>query len=224
MIAKTAIVIQARLGSSRLPAKVLLPLPTGRTVIQEIVWRMTDLLWWRSDDLVEGVHLAVPDKDVPIFATHFEIAGIGVTIVQGGELNVLSRFVEVERFLPDSVGSIMRITGDCPLINPDICLRVLAAFHESGADYCSNVGEPRTFTRGLDCEVFKRDMLRRIDPRPDDVEHVTPSMRDASRFEVVAVSSERPGFCLQDNYSLDTIEDYRRIYGHFMMHGGVLDG
>jgi spore coat polysaccharide biosynthesis protein SpsF (cytidylyltransferase family) len=224
MIAKTAIVIQARLGSSRLPAKVLLPLPTGRTVIQEIVWRMTDLLWWRSDDLVEGVHLAIPDKDVSIFATHFEIAGIGVTVVQGGELNVLSRFIEVEKYLPDSVGSIMRITGDCPLINPDICLRVLAAFHESGADYCSNVGEPRTFTRGLDCEVFKRDMLRRIDPGPADVEHVTPSMRDTSRFEVVEVSSERPGFCLQDNYSLDTIEDYRRIYAHFLLHDGVLDG
>jgi spore coat polysaccharide biosynthesis protein SpsF (cytidylyltransferase family) len=226
MSVKTAIVIQARLGSSRLPAKVLLPLPTGRTVIQEIVLRMTDMRA-RNSDAIEGVYLAVPDKDAPFFASHFETGRFGVTIVKGGELNVLSRFVEVERFLPGDVGSIMRITGDCPLINPDVCLRVLAAFHEGNADYCSNVLNPRTFTRGLDCEVFKRDMLYRAageTPSPAMIEHVTPSMADVSRFEVVQVSSERPGFYLQDNYSLDTIEDYRRIYRHFVMHGGILDG
>jgi spore coat polysaccharide biosynthesis protein SpsF (cytidylyltransferase family) len=228
---KTAIVIQARLGSTRLPAKVLLPLPTGRSVIQEIVCRMTML--GLESDLVEGVYLAVPDKDVPIFATHFEVSGMGVTIVQGGELNVLSRFVEVEKYLPDSVGSIMRITGDCPLINPDVCLRVLWTFNHDRTyagrliDYCSNVSdpEPRHYTRGLDCEVFSRNMLHRIDPGPETIEHVTPDMRDAARFNVVEV---RPHMGQtspkQENYSLDTIEDYRRIYAHFVNHGGMLDG
>lgn len=221
MNSKTAIVIQARLGSTRLPAKVLLPLPTGRSVIHEIVHRMTEM--WKSTDLIEGVYLAVPDKDVLIFADHFETAKCGVTIVTGGELNVLSRFVEVERYLPAHVDSIMRITGDCPLINPDICLRVLTAFHENAsADYCSNAFEPRTATRGLDCEVFKRDMLGRVEATPETIEHVTPLMRDASQFEVIRISSWNSP--KQENYSLDTIEDYRRIYEHFVHHGGVLDG
>lgn len=223
MNAKTAIVIQARLGSTRLPAKVLLPLPTGRSVIHEIVHRMTEL--WKSTDLIEGVYLAVPDKDVLIFADHFETAKCGVTIVTGGELNVLSRFVEVERYLPAHVDSIMRITGDCPLINPDICRHVMMMFRAGNADYCSNAFEPRTATRGLDCEVFKREMLSRVDATPETIEHVTPLMRDRSQFTVFEMQPDmlhaQPK---KTNYSLDTIEDYRRIYEHFVHHGGVLDG
>ena len=129
------------------------------------------------------------------------------------------------QFLPDDVDSIMRITGDCPLINPKICLSVIQAFrHDDDMDYCSNVGEPRSYTRGLDCEVFRRSVLGRVLPSAsdEDHEHVTPSMRLCkSQFRVGEVRNSRS--CRVENYSLDTLADYRRIWKHFVDFGGVLD-
>lgn len=223
---RTAIVIQARLGSTRLPAKVLLPLPTGRSVIQEIVHRMNHLVH-SSPYLIGGVYLAVPDgPDCSIFISHFKASNVGVAIFPGNEHSVLKRFAELESYLPDDVDSIMRITGDCPLINPKICLSVAQAFRrDDELDYCSNVGEPRTYTRGLDCEVFRRSALTRIAPSfasDSDHEHVTTSMRTCKNlFMVGEVQSERP--CRPENYSLDTLADYRRIWKHFIDFGGVLD-
>lgn len=226
MSKRTAIVIQARLGSTRLPAKVLLPLPTGRSVIQEIVYRMRYLVHSMSG-LFEDVYLAVPNgPDRNIFVSHFEASNIRIVIFSGDEDSVLKRFVELEPYLPNDVDSIMRITGDCPLINPSICLSVAQALRrDEDMDYCSNVGEPRTYTRGLDCEVFRRSALTRIAPSfasDSDHEHVTTSMRTCKNlFMVGEVQSERP--CRPENYSLDTLADYRRIYQHFINYGDTLD-
>ncbi len=170
---KTVCIIQARMGSSRLPGKVLQDLG-GKPVIQRIIDRVKKI------KLVDEIVLAVPDEEAsePLVDLAFHYGkqwGDEIECVKGSEADVLSRF----RAVADAVHAnyYMRITGDCPFIDPDVCNQVLSMALAKRADYCSNVSEERTFPRGLDCEVFTATALRvasDIATAAYDREHVTP--------------------------------------------------
>lgn len=200
----TAVIVQARLGSTRLPAKVLLPLPTvpGRTVLEEVLYRC------RLIPGVDVVVLATPDTaENDILASFWD--GI---IVRGPEHDVLARYAKAAGAVGADV--VMRVTSDCPLIDPEVCGQVLDLFHKEKVDYCSNV-LPRRFPQGLDCEVFTADALRRENERPsspDAREHVTRGMQDGAYAKA---NLGHPQFRAPLRWTLDTLEDYVRIWGIF---------
>ncbi len=165
------VIIQARAGSTRLPGKVLQDL------------RGTPVLGWsiaraKAIGDIDTVWCAVPegaDND-PVAALALRF---GAKVARGPEHDVLTRYLIAARAANASV--VMRITSDCPLIDPQVSGSVLSAFFETGADYASNVA-PRTWPRGLDTEVFSRDVLETMAAAATeayDREHVTPWLRNS---------------------------------------------
>ncbi len=199
---KTAVIIQARVGSSRLPGKVLLPLPTGRSVIDEVVYRASQI------EGIDEVILAIPAQDVEILAA----LHMPCQVFFGPEHDVLARYAEAARKF--RVDHIMRITADCPMLDPLVCEQVLRRYRETPtlvAPYVSNVFPKRTFPKGFDCEVFAYRVLDSANKKASnsyDREHVTPWMQRIIKTE--CVENERDES--DESWTLDTIEDYRRIW------------
>ena len=165
----TACIVQARMGSTRLPGKVMRPL-AGTSVLHHVL---------RRCQAIPGVDLTVcatvngPDGD----AVAAEAAGLGVTVFRGSEHDVLERYHRAAGAVGADV--IVRVTSDCPLIDPEVCGRVLAARDAAQADHATNNFEI-TYPHGLDCECFTRSALEHaaeLASEPYDREHVTPWIR-----------------------------------------------
>lgn len=174
-----ACIVQARQGSTRLPNKVLADI-AGKPMITRVLERC----------------MAIPGVDIVVCATPSDdeelirAASATTEVVGGSEADVLDRYVDAAYFTEADV--IMRVTGDCPLIDPVICGQVLDLFLKHKAGYASNVYPDRSFPKGLDCEVFSRDVLldaARISTAAYDREHVTPWMQ---RQASVVVLSQKP--------------------------------
>lgn len=166
----TACIVQARMGSSRFPGKVMASL-AGKPVLQHVLERCAKIPG------VDVLVLAVPDEDAGnVLATLAQEHDAYVFL--GSEQDVLSRYLGAARMASADV--VMRITADCPLIDPDVCGDVLRLFQSSDEiDYASNV-LPRTWPQGLDCEVFSMATLEwaaETATEPYDREHVTPIMQ-----------------------------------------------
>lgn len=195
------VVIQARMGSTRLPGKVLADLG-GRPALALQLERLRGL---RCD------HLAVATSDQPQDDPVAALAGqLGAEVVRGSEHDVLARFgAAVQRFDP---GDLVRLTGDCPLSDPAVVEAVVALHHSRGADYTSNVF-PRSFPKGLDVEVAARgafDAAVEEATDPYEREHVMPFLyRHPERFTLANLSS---GIDAGDEWwTLDTPEDLQRL-------------
>ena len=195
----TAIIVQARLDSSRLPGKVLKPL-AGGTVLAEVLRRC------RAIPGADLVVCAVPDgeKDDPVAE---EAQRCGAIITRGSESDVLDRYLQASRAVGANV--VMRVTSDCPLIDPGVCGAVLGLRAEKGADYtCNNL--PPSFPHGLDCEAFTRDALElawREGTAPEDREHVTPWLRRAPEIRRAGLAGPG-GSLVHRRWTLDFPEDY----------------
>jgi spore coat polysaccharide biosynthesis protein SpsF len=205
---RTAVIVQARTGSSRMPGKVLKPLG-GRTVLEEVLRRA------RAIAAADGVVCAIPDlpeddRLVPL-ATK-----AGAEVVRGSALDVLSRY----RRAAEAVGAeiVLRVTADCPLIDPALCSEVLRRRRETGADYVTN-DMPPSFPQGLDCEAFTTMLLRLADATATesaDREHVTPWMRRSDGISRADVTG--PGGRFTDlRWTLDYPEDYEFLRAVFAL-------
>lgn len=206
-------IVQARLGSSRLPEKVLAPLgKAGEPVLAHVVRRAKQI------KSVNYVIVACPEKDEDRIR---EALGATVDVCSAPgilEQDVLSRFHHVARIY--KAEWIIRITGDCPFFDPEIAEDVLTALRRSGVDYASNIHPTRIHPDGLDVEAFTWRALQdamvhsfiaasRPPPASDDelayvIEHVTPFMRHHLRTETI----ERPVTDLSHlRWTLDTPDD-----------------
>jgi glutamate-1-semialdehyde 2,1-aminomutase len=183
---KTVAIIQARMGSTRLPGKILQDLG-GHPA-----------LFW-----VVRAARAIPGVDAVAVATSTAAAddavvdwcaGIGVACHRGPEDDVLARFAIAAR--AETAGMVLRLTGDCPFLDPAVCGQVLALLRRTGADYATNQ-DPPTWPDGLDCEVMTAAALfaaEREAARPSEREHVTPFLRNnRHRFRVRALTCPLPG-------------------------------
>jgi spore coat polysaccharide biosynthesis protein SpsF len=207
MTARTVAIIQARMGSTRLPGKVLLPL-LGRPILSRVVERTARA--GLVDEVVVATTVDARDDAIVDLA-----AREGWAVERGSPADVLDRYAQAARAHEADV--IVRITSDCPLIDPTLIDRTIEAFVDGDADYASNSLEPRTFPRGLDVEVVARDALERAWREDDDLslrEHVTPYVyRHPDRFRLVGVTC--PDDLSGHRWCVDVPEDYElvgRIY------------
>ena len=205
----TACIIQARLGSTRLPAKVLLPLPTGRTVLEEVLWRCAHIPG------VDVVVLAMPDtaeNDILVANGVKKQTSKDIPIVRGPEHDVLARYAKATKEV--GATSIMRITADCPLIDPQVCGEVLRQYQEQSADYASNTIR-RSWPEGYECQIVSRRLLlwaHANASEPYDREHVLTFVerKAAPGFHQINVSTSPDRS--HERYTLDTVADYVKIW------------
>lgn len=199
---KTVCIVQARMGSTRLPGKVLLPL-NGHTVIGEVLTRCKQIPG------VDQVVCATPDREIAEAADRY---GASPYWLKYAENDVLNRYaLAADEYSADII---VRVTGDCPLISPELCGEVLVALKRNNAQYASNV-HPRTFPQGMDCEAFTMETLLRANAhaKPHQREHVTTWMLNADIKRVNVISPWK----LYGRLTLDTEDDYRVIcaaFGH----------
>ncbi|MGQ0550117.1 MAG: cytidylyltransferase domain-containing protein, partial [Armatimonadota bacterium] len=148
---KIAAIIQARMGSTRLPGKVMLPL-AGRPVLAHVIERV------RACSRVHEVIVATADG--PADNVIAELADtLSVRAHRGSEDDVLDRVYDASR----GADVVVRVTADCPLFDPGLLEQMLVRFQETqmaggGVDYLSNT-IVRTYPRGLDAEIVTRDAL-----------------------------------------------------------------
>jgi spore coat polysaccharide biosynthesis protein SpsF (cytidylyltransferase family) len=175
-------IVQARVGSSRLPRKVLEDL-AGKTALERVLERALRIRG------LDEVVLAIPSGERDsVLRPVGERAG--VRVFTGSELDVLERYCEVARAV--DADAIVRITADCPVLDPDVSTAVVERFRQGDVDYASNV-EVLTYPDGLDTEMISRDALEtsaRDSAHPLDREHVTWFVRrHPGRFRVANVAS-----------------------------------
>ncbi len=184
---RTVAIIQARMGSSRLPGKVLKDIG-GKPMLLWAVERA------RRATRVDAVGVATTDDpaDDPIAAlcTAHEIP-----VFRGSVFDVLDRFYRAAQAFRADV--VVRVTGDCPLIDPGVMDETIAAFFESGVDFAANRLPPpwkRTYPIGLDTEVCSFAGLERAwreAAEPYEREHVMPYFYDQDgRFRVRVVDHD----------------------------------
>ncbi len=199
---KTLAIVQARMGSTRLPGKILMDL-AGETVLARVVRRSCRAA------LVDQVVVAtsVSTKDDKVVS---ECVRLGVEHFRGSETDVLDRYYHcAEAF---SAQTVIRITADCPVIDPALVDLTICAFRQKPCDYASNALVP-SYPRGLDVEVFTMSALTRAwhDARkPYEREHVTPYLYEHPElFRLISVNAGRNHSDLR--WTLDTVEDLKLL-------------
>ena len=175
-----SVIVQARMTSTRLPGKVLEQV-SGKSILHHVLDRCA---------LIPGVDVvccAVPEG-APHDVVAEEARTAGVAVVRGSEVDVLDRYHSAARILGSDI--VMRVTSDCPLIDPGVCGEVLSAIRDDNAEYAAN-NFTHCYPHGLDCEAFTRFALDRAwrgARDPYEREHVTPWLRRAPDVRRVAVS------------------------------------
>lgn len=179
---RTIAVIQARMGSTRLPGKVMLSLDCT-PVIQHVVRRTL------SADVVDEAVVATTQKDRDGMIARYA-SKEGAKLFRGDEEDVLGRvYRAAEEY---GAGFVVRVTADNPLLSPDTIDSAVRKLERSQADYVSNKID-RTFPSGLDVEAFTFGSLRRVERLTDDPyhrEHVTPYYREADEFTSLNMTAD----------------------------------
>ena len=199
---RTLCVVQARMGSTRLPGKVLAEL-AGRPALGLMLDRLAPL---PVDQLVVATSTADADDRIEELANEKAVA-----IVRGPEDDVLARFVLALDAYPAT--HVVRLTADCPLMDPALVATALEVHERKSADYTSNT-LVRTFPDGLDIEVVTAAALYEANAEsadPYEREHVTPFIyRRPDRY---ALADFRSGAELGDErWTLDTAADLERLH------------
>jgi spore coat polysaccharide biosynthesis protein SpsF (cytidylyltransferase family) len=194
---RTAVIVQARFGSTRLPGKVLKDL-AGHTVLEHVLHRCRAIA---GADVVCCAVPAAGDSDAVAQAAERARA----FVYRGDEHDVLDRYYRAAQAVDATV--VMRVTSDCPLIDPAICEAVLRLRAHQGADYaCNNM--PRSGPHGLDCEAFTFAALQRAAREATDArsrEHVTPWLRSHPHLIRCNLAGDTDGGGLR--WTLDYPED-----------------
>jgi spore coat polysaccharide biosynthesis protein SpsF len=205
-------IIQARLGSTRLPGKVLLPL-AGEPMLARVVERVRRAK--KIHEVAVATTTAESDDALAAFCAerHWPI-------FRGSEMDVLDRYVQAARAF--SADAIVRITSDCPVIDSEVLDEVVSEFlrQQPQVDYLANILPERTFPRGLDAEMIRRDVLERCHAEATDSwsrEHVTAFIyQHPDRFHLAGLTA--PKDYSEHRWTVDTPEDLaliEKIYEHF---------
>jgi len=194
----TACIVQARVTSTRLPAKVLKDL-AGEPVLGHVLRRCAAIPG--VDRVVCATVDGIESAPIAEIARHYD-----AMLFRGSETDVLARYAGAARVVNADI--VMRVTSDCPLIDPELCGAVLRRRAEEKADYAAN-NLVHGFPHGLDCEAFTREALEAAAAaaaQPGEREHVTPWIRNHPGLRKASV--EGPGGALATwRWTLDYPED-----------------
>lgn len=203
-------IIQARMGSKRLPGKVLIEIE-GYPILWHVVKRVS--LARTIQKVIVATSTDPQDNAIVNFC-----AKNGIECFRGSEWDVLDRFYQAaKRYQADAI---VRITGDCPLIDPQIIDKVVNAYCEGDYDYVSNTLY-YTYPDGLDTEIFSFATLKAAWQEAtllSDREHVTPYIIRSGRFRCYNVESEIDISSRALRFTVDEPADLafvRAIYSRF---------
>jgi spore coat polysaccharide biosynthesis protein SpsF len=197
------------MGSTRLPGKVLMRI-AGKTALEWVVQRV------RMAEEIRGIVVATSDleRDDPIC----ELCDyLHVDWYRGSEQDVLSRYLEAADYF--GADPVIRVTSDCPLIDPGVLNALVRAYHANPGCFVTNNLEP-TFPHGLDAEVFPLSLLRQATQQTGDdydAEHVTQWMRK----QPGAVNLTCPVDLHQVRITLDTRDDLSLIRAIYRALGSL---
>jgi glutamate-1-semialdehyde 2,1-aminomutase len=203
----TLAIVQARMGSTRLPDKVMRPI-NGVPMIELLLGRLARAT--RVDRIMLAT--SVDPRNEPLVA---HVRALGFDVFQGSEHDVLDRFYQAA--LTSHPDTVVRVTGDCPLIDPELVDRLIDMRQSSGVDYQANVIPP-TYPDGLDVEVFTFEALERSAREATterDREHVTLFIRESGRFTTANLAHESD--CSHERWTVDEAADLD-VIGHVFSH------
>ncbi|TAU87479.1 aminotransferase class III-fold pyridoxal phosphate-dependent enzyme [Rhizobium leguminosarum] len=205
---KLVAIVQARMGSTRLPNKVMKPI--GGTPMIGLLLERLD----RAQN-IDRIVIATSDdpRNDPLDAY---VSELGFAVFRGSENDVLDRYYRAAA----AVGAtdVARITGDCPFVDPALVDECAEAYIASGSDYLSNVAPP-TYADGLDIEIFSFAALERAwrdAPKGSEREHVTPYIRESGKFTTVNKAGDID--FSDSRWTIDTPEDFEvasAVFRHF---------
>lgn len=206
---RTVAIVQARMGSTRFPNKVMREL-NGTPMIGVLLDRL------RRAKRVDDVMVATSDdpRNDPLAEY---VRGLGVDVFRGSENDVLDRYYRAARQAGADI--VVRITGDCPLIDPELVDEVIALYTTSKVDYASNI-QPPSYPDGLDTEVFSFSALEKAwqaARAPREREHVTPFLRESREF-TRANHRNNGRDESAERWTVDEPEDFEiveRVFTHF---------
>lgn len=202
---KVVAIVQARLGSVRLPKKVLKPI-TGKPMIELLLKRLS-----KSKELSDIVVATSNRTENDELESLIETLDFKCT--RGSEHDVLSRFYESAKSCQADV--VVRITGDCPLVDPELVDRCVREYIKNDIDYFSNI-DPVTYPDGLDIEVFSFECLKRAYQDASskyDREHVTTYIRNSEAFMKSSIQNSTD--LSEQRWSVDEPEDLKLIRNIF---------
>lgn len=181
-------ILQARMSSSRLPGKVMMPI-NGEPMIYRQIERIRQATV--IDELIVATSTDPSDDPLVEF-----LKAKNIEVYRGSLDDVLSRFLEIETQTKPT--AIIRLTGDCPLVMPELINEMVEHFYESNVDYLSNTLEP-TFPDGLDVEVVRASIFSKL---------TAYELSDAEREHVTLGIYSRPSVFTLENFC--GIEDLSR--------------
>jgi spore coat polysaccharide biosynthesis protein SpsF len=194
-------ILQARMSSTRLPGKVLRPLAGAPMVLREVE-RVR-----RSRRVDRTVVATSTDRSDDVLADVLE--GAGVEVFRGSLDDVLTRYVDAMEAMGPAE-HVLRVTGDCPLLDWAVIDGVIERHLDTGADYTANTWGRRTFPKGLDADIVKSRVLfeaAREATDPYEREHVLPFIyRRPERYRLEGYAQERDEGELR--WTVDLPEDY----------------
>jgi glutamate-1-semialdehyde 2,1-aminomutase len=204
----TVAILQARMGSIRFPNKVMQTI-CGTPMIGLLLARL------KNSKLIDQIVLATSEDPCDDSLARY-VLDLGYVVFRGSLNDVLDRFYHAAK--EAEADNIVRITGDCPLIDPVLVDEVIAKFLESNVDYASNTLPP-TFPDGLDCEVctFKSLDVAWNEARTSyDREHVTPFLYRSGKFSNANLACDTD--YSRERWTVDEPEDYevvQKVFEHF---------
>jgi glutamate-1-semialdehyde 2,1-aminomutase len=205
---KVVAIVQARMGSTRLPNKVMKQI--GQVPMIELLLKRLS----KSKQIHQVVLATSTDERNNPLVAH--VQRLGYTCVRGSENDVLQRYLDAGRQVQADV--VVRITGDCPLVDPVLVDKAIEQFKTSSADYLCNTS-PATYPDGLDVEVFNIKALERAGieaVEAFDREHVTPYLRRPGLFTTQAMQHEQDLSALR--WTVDEPVDFEvvtQVFAHF---------
>jgi spore coat polysaccharide biosynthesis protein SpsF (cytidylyltransferase family) len=199
---KVQVIIQARIGSTRLPGKVLKPI-NGISILGHIIGRLKKSKF--APDILIATTTSVEDRSICKWAENHNIQ-----VVAGSEFDVLDRFYTAFEQLHDQPDAIVRICADNPLTSYRVMDQVLEAFEHSNCDYLSNSNlEPDFLEDGFDVEVFSAQALKAAHRNANlssDREHVCPWMKRNLKAKWIRTCPE-----YRFKLSVDTENDFKAV-------------
>ncbi len=205
---KILALVQARMGSTRLPNKVMKPIG-GVPLIELLLSRLSRAK--EVDQII--VATSVDERNLPLVK---HIRKLGYCCEQGSENDVLDRYVQAAKKHQADV--LVRITGDCPLVDSGLVDDVIRHFKATNVDYFSNTNPP-SYPDGLDIEVFTLKALEQAHQEtsdPFDREHVTPFLRKPGKFKTAVMQHSQDLSALR--WTVDEAADFsviETVFQHF---------